>query len=164
METSFNQKFDSLQTNLTQKIDHMQFVISKLTSMHTMQEKGKFSSQPQKNPSAIHEIGETSESSTEEDEVKATITLRCGKQVDQPMPKPKGKEEKNEDDENRKRTKVESFEKENKQEKSEAKKNKDMLLAPPFLMALQSKKVVNLMPQKFLKFSSKSKSIYHSLT
>ena len=83
METSFNQKFDSLQTNLTQKIDHMQFVISKLTSMHTMQEKGKFSSQPQKNPSAIHEIGETSESSTEEDEVKATITLRSGKQVDQ---------------------------------------------------------------------------------
>ena len=57
--------------------------------MHTMQEKGKFSSQAQQNPSGAHEIGETSESSTKEDEVKATITLRGGKQVDQPMPKPK---------------------------------------------------------------------------
>ena len=89
MGTSFNQKFDSLQINLTQKINNMQLAISKLTSMHTMQEKGKFSSQPQQNPSGAHEIGETSESSTKEDEVKATITLRGGKQVDQPMPKPK---------------------------------------------------------------------------
>ena len=48
VETSFNQKFDSLQTNLTQKFDNMQLDISKLTSMHTMQEKGKFHSQSQK--------------------------------------------------------------------------------------------------------------------
>ena len=41
VETSFNQKFDSLQTNLTQKFDNMQLSISKLTSMHTMQEKRK---------------------------------------------------------------------------------------------------------------------------
>ncbi|KAL6312322.1 hypothetical protein AAG906_007992 [Vitis piasezkii] len=67
------------------------------------------------------------------DEVKATITLRGGKQVDQPMSKPKEKEEKNEDDEKSKRTKTESFERE----------KKDMLLAPPFSMALQSRNVVN---------------------
>ncbi|RVW84305.1 hypothetical protein CK203_036637 [Vitis vinifera] len=54
--------------------------------------KGKFSSQPQQNPSGVHEIGETSESSIEKDEVKAVITLRGGKQVDQPMPKPKENE------------------------------------------------------------------------
>ncbi|KAL6347751.1 hypothetical protein AAG906_026280 [Vitis piasezkii] len=54
--------------------------------------KGKFSSQPQQNPSGVHEIGETSESSTKKDEVKAVITLRGGKQVDQPMPKPKENE------------------------------------------------------------------------
>ena len=29
VETSFNKKFDSLQTNLTQKIDNMQLAISK---------------------------------------------------------------------------------------------------------------------------------------
>ena len=112
METSLNQKSESLQINLTQRIDNIQFVISKLTSMHTVQEKGKFSSQPQQNPSGVHEIGETSESSIEKDEVKAVITLRGGKQVDQPMPKPKEKKEKNEDDEKSKRTKAESFERE----------------------------------------------------
>ena len=48
MGTSFNQKFDSLQINLTQKINNRQLAISKLTSMQIEQEKGKFSSQPQK--------------------------------------------------------------------------------------------------------------------
>ena len=48
MDTSFNKKFDSLLTNLTQKINNRQLVISKLTSMQIEQEKGKFSSQPQK--------------------------------------------------------------------------------------------------------------------
>ena len=80
--------------------------------MHTMQEKGKFSSQAQQNPSGAHEIGETSESSTKEDEVKATITLKGGKQVDEPIPKPKENEEKTENDEKSKRTKAESFERE----------------------------------------------------
>ena len=61
VETSFNQKFDSLQTNLTQKFDNMQFAISKLTSMLTVQEKGKFPSQPQQNPRRVHEIGEKNE-------------------------------------------------------------------------------------------------------
>ncbi|RVW49142.1 hypothetical protein CK203_084386 [Vitis vinifera] len=59
------------------------------------------------------------------------------------MPKPKQKEEKNEDDEKSKRTKAESFEREKNEEKSETKMNKDMLLASPFPMALQSRKVVN---------------------
>ena len=61
VKTSFNKKFDSLQTNLTQKIDNIQLAISKLTSMHTVQENGKFPSQPQQNPKRVHEIGETSE-------------------------------------------------------------------------------------------------------
>ena len=88
VETFFNKKFDSLQTNLTQNIDNMQLAISKLTSMHTVQGKGKFSSQPQQNPSGAYEIGETSESSTKKDEVKATFTLRGGKQVDQSIVDP----------------------------------------------------------------------------
>ncbi|RVW76607.1 hypothetical protein CK203_048711 [Vitis vinifera] len=71
-----------------QSIEH-ELAISKLTSMHMVQEKGKFSSQSQQNLSGAHEIGETSESYTKKDEVKAIITLRGGKQVDQPMPKPK---------------------------------------------------------------------------
>ena len=59
------------------------------------------------------------------------------------MPKSKEKKEKNEDDEKSKRIKAESFEREKNEENSEAKMNKDMLLAPPFPMAFQSKKMVN---------------------
>ena len=43
------------------KIDNMQFAIFKLTSMLTVQEKGKFPSQPQQNPRRVHEIGEKNE-------------------------------------------------------------------------------------------------------
>ena len=38
------------------------------------------------NPKGIHEVGSSSNSGR--DEVKAIITLRSGKEVDQPMPKP----------------------------------------------------------------------------
>ena len=61
------------------KIDNLQLVISKLTSMSIVQEKGKFPSQLQQNPRGVHEIGEASENSAKEDEVKAIITLRGGK-------------------------------------------------------------------------------------
>ena len=69
--------------------------------MHTVQEKEKFPSQLQQNPRRVHEIGETNEIFVKVDEVKTIITLRGGKQVDQPMPKPKEnkggeQEEKNE--------------------------------------------------------------------
>nr|CAN64804.1 hypothetical protein VITISV_012466 [Vitis vinifera] len=134
------------QCSSCQSIEH-ELAISKLTSMHTVQEKGKFSSQPQQNPSGAHEIGETSESSTKEDEVKAIITLRGGKQVDQPMPKPRenkeGEQKENvKEQEKRKEVNEDDRSKEDEIVKEEVKK-KDMLLAPPFPMALQSKKVVN---------------------
>ena len=69
--------------------------------MHTVQEKWNFPSQPQQNPRGVHEIGEKNKNYVKVDEVKTIITLRGGKQVDQPMPKPKEKkggeqEEKNE--------------------------------------------------------------------
>ena len=38
------------------------------------------------NPKGIHEVGSSSNSGM--DEVKAIITLRSGKEVDQPMPNP----------------------------------------------------------------------------
>ncbi|RVW84711.1 hypothetical protein CK203_046721 [Vitis vinifera] len=110
-----------------------------------MQKKGKFSSQPQQNPSGAYEIGETSESSTKEDEVKATITLRGGKQVDQPLPKPKenkrGEQKENvKEQEKGKEVNEDDRSKEDEIVKEEVKK-KDMLLAPPFPKALQLRKV-----------------------
>ena len=45
-----------------------------------------FPSQTLPNPKGVHEVGSSSNSGM--DEVKAIITLRSGKEVDQPMPKP----------------------------------------------------------------------------
>ena len=50
------------------------------------QERGRFPSQTLQNPKGIHEVGSSNNSGM--DEVKAIITLRSGKEVDQPMPKP----------------------------------------------------------------------------
>ena len=54
--------------------------------MLEVQERGRFPSQTLPNPKGIHEVGSSNNSGM--DEVKAIITLRSGKEVDQPMPKP----------------------------------------------------------------------------
>ncbi|RVW12755.1 hypothetical protein CK203_108645 [Vitis vinifera] len=131
VETSFNKKFDSLQTNLTQKIDNMQLPISKLTSMHTMQEKENSLHKPNKIQVEPMKLERQVKVLLRRDEVKATITLR-GEQE-------KGKEV-NEDDRS----------KEDEILKEEVKK-KDMLLAPPFPKALQSKKVHGTKEEEELK-------------
>ena len=51
-----------------------------------VQERGRFPSQTVSNPKGIHEVGSSSNSGM--DEVKAIITLRSGKEVDQRMPNP----------------------------------------------------------------------------
>ena len=53
-----------------------------------MQEKGKFPSRTQPNPRGVHELSSSSEPPPRIDEVKAVITLRSGKEVEQPVPKP----------------------------------------------------------------------------
>ena len=58
-----------------------------------MQEKGKFPSQPHQNPKGIHEVEAQERESSNVREVKAVITLRSGKEVDQPTSKPKHDEE-----------------------------------------------------------------------
>ena len=52
--------------------------------MLEIQEKGRFPSQTLPNPKGVHEIG--SSSSSRMDEVKAIITLRSGKEIEQPVP------------------------------------------------------------------------------
>ena len=54
--------------------------------MLEVHERGRFPSQTLPNPKVVHEVGSSSNSRM--DEVKAIITLRSGKEVDQPMPKP----------------------------------------------------------------------------
>ena len=52
--------------------------------MLEVQEKGRFLSQTLPNPKGVHEIGSSSNSRM--DEVKAIITLRSGKEIEQPVP------------------------------------------------------------------------------
>ena len=51
--------------------------------MLEVQKKGRFPSQTLPNPKGVHEIGSSSNPGL--DEVKAIITLRSGKEIEQPM-------------------------------------------------------------------------------
>ena len=60
---------DGMQNDMSQKIDNVQYAISRLTNLNTVQEKWKFLSQPHQNPKGIlwtrifhvhpHSTGET---------------------------------------------------------------------------------------------------------
>ena len=85
VESSLNKKINGLQNDLNQKIDNLQYSITRLTNQHQVQEQGKFPSQTQPNPRGVHELSFSTEPAPRMDEVKAIITLRSGKQVDQPV-------------------------------------------------------------------------------
>ena len=86
VESTLNKRIDGLESNLNQKIDNLQYSINKINKLLEVQERGRFPSQTLPNPKGIHEVGSSSNSGM--DEVKAIITLRSGKEVDQPMPNP----------------------------------------------------------------------------
>ena len=86
VESTLNKKIDGLESNLNQKMDNLQYSITKINKLLEVQERGRFPSQTLPNPKGIHEVGSSNNSGM--DEVKAIITLRSGKEVDQPMPKP----------------------------------------------------------------------------
>ena len=67
-----------------QKIDNLQYSISRLTNLNTVQEKGNFPSQPYQNSKGIHEMEAKEGESSQKREVKEEITLRSGKEVDLP--------------------------------------------------------------------------------
>ena len=85
VENTLNKRIDGLESNLNQKIDNLQYSITKINKLLEVQERGRFPSQTLPNPKGIHEVGSSNNSGL--DEVKAIITLRSGKEVDQPMPK-----------------------------------------------------------------------------
>ena len=82
IESTLNKKIDGLESNLNQKIDNLQYSITNINKLLEGQERGRFPSQTLPNPKGIHEVGSGM------DEVKSIITLRSGKEVDQPLPKP----------------------------------------------------------------------------
>ena len=78
----FTQRIDTVEKTMNKKFDDLQYSITNINKMLEGQERGRFPSQTLPNPKGIHEVGSGM------DEVKSIITLRSGKEVDQPLPKP----------------------------------------------------------------------------
>ncbi|RVW26116.1 hypothetical protein CK203_115845 [Vitis vinifera] len=110
---------DGMQNDLSQKIDNLQYSISRLTNLNTVQEKGRFPSQPHQNPKGIHEVETHEGESSQVRDVKALITLRSGKKVESPTPKPCVEE--NEEEETKKREEMKG----KKKDISEGKEDRD---------------------------------------
>ena len=67
-------------------MDNLQYSITNINKLLEGQERWRFPSQTLPNPKGIHEVGSSNNSGM--DEVKSIITLRSGKEVDQPLLKP----------------------------------------------------------------------------
>ena len=46
VESTLNKRMDGIQNDMSQKFDNLQYSISRLTNLNTVQEKGRFPSQP----------------------------------------------------------------------------------------------------------------------
>ena len=124
VESTLNKRIDGPESNLNQKIDNMQYSITKINTLLEVQERGRFPSQTLPNPKGVHEVGSSSNSGM--DEVKAIITLRSGREIEQPVPKA-----------------VEEICKEKKAEPERVIISEDSMkhcIPPPFPQALRSKK------------------------
>ncbi|KAL6315786.1 hypothetical protein AAG906_008171 [Vitis piasezkii] len=86
VENTLNKRKDGMQNDLSQKIDNLQYSISRLTNLNTVQEKGRFPSQPHQNPKGIHEVETHEGESSQVRDVKALITLRSGKRLTNYVP------------------------------------------------------------------------------
>ncbi|RVW63918.1 hypothetical protein CK203_055724 [Vitis vinifera] len=93
VESTLNKRMDGMQNDISQKIDNLQYSISRLTNLNTVQEKGRFPSQPHQNPKGVHEVESHEGESSQMKDVKALITLRSGKKIEKPTPKPHVEEE-----------------------------------------------------------------------
>ena len=84
VESTLNKRIDGLESNINQKIDNLQYSITKINNILEVQERGRFLSQTLPNPKGVHDVGSSSNSWT--DEVKSIITLRSGREIEQPVP------------------------------------------------------------------------------
>ena len=84
VKSTINKGIDGLESNLNQKIDNLQYSITKINKLLEVQERGRFPSQTLPNPKGVHEVGSSSNSGM--DEVKSIITLRSGREIEQPVP------------------------------------------------------------------------------
>ena len=69
---------DGVQSDLSQKIDNLQYSISRFANLNKVQEKENSPSQPHQNQKGIHEMEAKEGESSMVKEVKMVITLRSG--------------------------------------------------------------------------------------
>ena len=105
VENTLNKMMDGMQNDLSQKIDNLQYSVARLTNLNTVQEKGRFPSQPHLNPKGIHEMEAHEGESSHVRDVKAMITLRSGNEVELPIPKPHDESESEKETEKREKIK-----------------------------------------------------------
>ncbi|RVW20263.1 hypothetical protein CK203_114169 [Vitis vinifera] len=86
VESMLNKRMDGMQNDMNQKFDNIQYSISRLTNLNTLQEKGRFPSQPHQNPKGVHEVESQEGESSQVKDVKALITLRSGKKLSSQHP------------------------------------------------------------------------------
>ncbi|RVW31241.1 Retrovirus-related Pol polyprotein from transposon opus [Vitis vinifera] len=103
-------------SNLEQAIVNLSKVM--LTNLNTVQEKGRFPSQPHQNPKGIHEVEAHEGESSQVRDVKALITLRSSKKVELPTPKPHVEKEE-EEEETEKREKIKGKKKDSSERKED---------------------------------------------
>ena len=84
------ERIDGLHNSINQKIDTLQSSITSLTNQQQVQEQRRFPSQTLPNPRGVHELSYANEPAPKMDEVKAIITLRSSKEIEQLVPKPAG--------------------------------------------------------------------------
>ncbi|RVW71889.1 hypothetical protein CK203_058408 [Vitis vinifera] len=84
MESTLNKMMDEMQNDMAQKFDNIQYSISRLTNLNTVQEKENSPSQPYQNSMSIHEVEAQEGESSMVKEIEEVITLRSGKEVDLP--------------------------------------------------------------------------------
>ncbi|RVW81517.1 hypothetical protein CK203_051893 [Vitis vinifera] len=84
---SVENRIDGMQNDLYQKIDNLQYSISRFANLNKVQEKGNSPSQPYQNSKGIHEVEAQKGESSMVNEVETVITLRSGKEVDMPTSK-----------------------------------------------------------------------------
>ena len=106
---------DEVQNDLSQKIDNLQYSISRFANLNKVQEKGNSPSQPYQNSKGIHEVEAQKGESSMVKEFEAVITLRSGKEVD--MPTSKLKHEVESETEKEKREEIKGKKKRNSTEK-----------------------------------------------
>ena len=82
IESTLNIRMDEMQNDMAQKFDNIQYSISRLINLNTVQENSP--SQPYQNSMSIHEVEAQEGESSMVKEVETVITLRSDKEVDLP--------------------------------------------------------------------------------